>query len=235
MAIMDSSPTFGQSYPPPPPPPASSRKRLWIGLAIGAVILCLCCAVLVGVYTYRQQIPYVSSFFSSPTPTGLTYSNPSAGISFTYPFTWQYTESGEATSGYNIILASSKDILDNLSNAPTTGAAMVILTKLLPTSDFSFTVDATKMVDVVTYVASTYFTNVSGGQNVHAYTVSGLPAGSGIYSMDTGSGTLSAAYLVTVLRNNEIMLFLGICPQAEWAQHQPTFDSIVNSAVITTP
>jgi hypothetical protein len=232
--FMETIPGPEQAYP-PPPPPQRSRRGLWIGLAIGAVVLCLCCIVVVGVYYFRQDIPYVSDFFPSPTPTGLFYSNPSAGISLTYPVTWVYSESGDSSAGYTLIFASSITILNNSTNAPQTGAALAILTNVVKTTDLSFTVDANSMGDVVNYIATTYFTNLSNGQNQRTFTVSGLPAASGVFSMDTGTGSPSAAYIVTLLRNQEIILFFGVCPQTEWAQYQSTFDSILNSSIIVTP
>jgi len=228
---------FPQSYPPPPPPPPQrSRKGLWIGLAIGAVVLCLCCiVVVVVVILFGQNIPLISNFFPTPTPTGLSYNNSSAGISLTYPLTWQYSESGDSTSGYMVIFASSADILNDSSNAPLTGAAMAVMTNVLTTSDLSFTVDASSMGSVVDYIATTYFSNISGGQNLHTFTLSGFPAASGVYTLANTSGAPSTAYLIAVLRSKEILLFFGVCPQTEWSQHQPTFDSIVNSASIVTP
>lgn len=232
---MEPMPGYPQSYP-PPPPPQRSRKGLWIGLAIGAVVLCLCCIVVgVGVYFYGQNIPFLSSFFPSPTPSGLTYDNPSAGINLTYPVTWLYDESGDASYGYTIIFASSVDILNDSSNAPQTGAAIAVLTNVAKTSDLSFTVNASTMTDVVEYIASVYFTNISDGQNLHNFTMSGYPAASGVYTMTNDTGGPSAAYITTVLRNDEVILFFGVCPQTEWSQHQPAFDSILNSVSITTP
>ncbi|HEY5157335.1 MAG TPA: hypothetical protein VII93_05160 [Anaerolineales bacterium] len=231
---MEPMPGYAQSYP-PPPPPQRSRKGLWIGLAIGAVVLCLCCIVVVGVYFFRQNIPYISNFFPSPTPTGLSYNNPAAGISLTYPANWQYSESGDATSGYLIVFASSADVLNDSSNAPQTGAAMAILTNVMKTSDVSFTVNAGSMGDVVDYIATNYFTNLSQGQNLRTFTLSGYPAASGLYTATNATGSPSVAYLIAVLRNDEIIMLFGVCPQTEWTQHQPTFDSIVNSASIVTP
>jgi hypothetical protein len=232
---METIPGFTQSYP-PPPPPQRSRKGLWIGLGIAAVVLCLCGIVAVGVYIFRQDIPFVSSFFPSPTPAGLFYTNPGAGISLTYPATWQYVESGDAASGYTIILASSADILTN-SNTPQTGAVMAIFSNFSKTSDFSFTVNAGSMGDVVDYIATNSFSNISQVQNPHTFTLSGYPAASGVYTdiIDTSTGDQSAIYLIAVLRNEEIIIFLGVCPQTEWSQHQPTFEWIVNSASIVTP
>ncbi|MCX6036257.1 MAG: hypothetical protein NTV38_15010 [Chloroflexi bacterium] len=220
---------------PPPPPPQPSRKGLWIGLAIAAVLLCLCCIVVVGVYFFRHNIPYISNFFPSPTPTGLFYDNPSAGISLTYPATWQYSDSGDATDGYTIIFASSAAILNDSTNTPQTGAAMAILTNVVTTSDLSFTVNAGSLGDVLDYIATNYFSNLSQGQNLRTFTLSGYPAASGVYMATEDTGNPSAAYIITVLRNEEIIMFVGVCPQTEWAQHQPTFDSILNSVSIVTP
>ncbi len=232
---METMPGPVQSYP-PPPPPRRSRKGLWIGLAIAAVAICLCCiVVVVGVYFFGQNIPLISNFLPSPTPSGLPYNNPSAGISLTYPAAWQYNESGDAASGYLIIFASSADILTDSSNAPQTGAAMAVMTNVVRTGDLSFTVTANSMGEVVDYIANTYFTNMSGGQDIHTFTLSGYPAASGVYAMDTGTGSLSTAYITTVLRNDEVVLFFGVCPQTEWSQHQSTFDSLLNSAVIAIP
>jgi hypothetical protein len=232
---METIPGYAQSYP-PPPPPQRSRKGLWIGLAIGAVVLCLCCIVLiVGVYFFGQNIPYISNFFPSPTPTGLVYSNPAVGISLTYPATWQYSELGNAADGYIITFASSADILTNSSNAPQTGAAMAILTNALTTSDLSFTVNAASMGDVINYIATVFFTNVGQGQDLRTFTLSGYPAASGVFTLPDDTGNPLTTYIIAVLRNEEIILFLGVCPQTEWAQHQPDFDSIVNSVSIVTP
>ena len=244
---------------PPPPPPQPSRKGLWIGLAIAAVLLCLCCVVVVGVYIFRQNIPYISNIFPSPTPTptltptptspptptppqipsptltGLFYDNPSAGISLTYPATWQYSDSGDATDGYTIIFASSVAILNDSTNTPQAGAAMAILTNVVTTSDLSFTVNAGSLGDVLDYIATNYFSNLSQGQNLRTFMLSGYPAASGVYMATEDTGNPSAAYIITVLRNEEIIMFAGVCPQTEWAQHQPTFDSILNSVSIVTP
>jgi hypothetical protein len=231
---MEPMPGYAQSYP-PPPPPQRSRKGSWIGLAIAAVVLCLCCIVVVGVYFFRQNIPYISNFFPSPTPTGLFYDNPSAGISLTYPATWQYSDSGDAAYGYTIIFASSAAILNDSTNTPQAGAAMAILTNVVTTSDLSFTVNAGSLGDVLDYIATNYFSNLSQGQNLRTFTLSGYPAASGIYMATEDTVYPSAAYIITVLRNEEIIMFVGVCPQTEWAQHQPTFDSILNSVSIITP
>jgi len=232
---METTPAFPQSYP-PPPPPQRSRKGLWIGLAIGAVVLCLCCIVIVvGASFFGQNIPLISDFFPSPTPNGLFYNNPSAGISLTYPATWQYSEQGDAANGYLLIFASSADILNSTSNSLQTGAEMVIVTNALATSDLPFTVDASSMGSVVDYIATDTSTNISGGENLRTFTLSGYPAASGVYSLANDTGGPSAAYITAVLRNDQIVVFFGVCPQTEWSQHQPSFDSIVNSASLITP
>ncbi len=230
--IPGSEPSFP---PPPPPPPQRSRKGLWIGLGIAAVVLCLCCALVVVVYIFRQDIPGISSLFPSPTPAGLSYTNPPAGISLTYPTTWHYSDSGDATSGYSVILASSADILNDTSNAPLTGAAMAILTNVLTPTDLSFTVNAGSMGKVLDYIATTYFGNLSQGQKLHTFTLSGLPAASGIYTMAISNGSPATAYIITVLRNSEIIVILCVSPQTEWSQYQSTFDWMVNSMSIVSP
>jgi hypothetical protein len=234
---MQSMPENAQSFPPPPPPPPRrSRKGLWIGLAIAVIVLCLCCIVLVaGVYFFQINIPVLSNFFPSPTPTGLFYSNPQAGISLTYPATWQYSDSGDASNGFTIIFASSADVLKDSTNAPTSGAAMAIITNILTTGDLSFPVDANSMGAVVDYIATTYFNNITGGQNLRTFTLNGNPAASGVYTLTDTSGPPSNAYLTAVLRGAEIILFFGVCPQTEWSKYQSAFESIVNSSVIVTP
>jgi hypothetical protein len=235
---MENIPGVPQSYPPPPPPPPQrSRKSLWIGLAIAAVILCICCVLTVAIYYFRTNIPIISSFFPSPTPAGLFYNNPNAGISLTYPLTWKVSESGDSGTGYTIIFASSQSILDNVSSAPTTGGALAVLTKALATSKMTFTVDATSMPKALDYIATQDFTNLTNGQGVRALTVGGLPAASGIYTMNNDPKPPSSAYLVAVLRNTEIILFFGVCPQTELAQNQAIFESMVNSSgfVVSLP
>ena len=220
---------------PPPPPPQPSRKGLWIGLAIGVVVLCLCSIIVVGVTIFRKDIPIISNFFPSPTPTGLFFNNPSAGISLTYPVTWQYSEAVDLSSGYELLFASSADYLNDPSTLPQTGAILAILANTMTTSDLSFTVDASSLGDVVDFLATDLFSGTSLSQNIHTFTLSGYPAASGVFTGTIDTGAPSAVYFAAVLRNEEIILFLGICPQTEWAQHQPTFDSILISVRIVTP
>jgi hypothetical protein len=231
---METFPETAQSYP-PPPPPRSSHRNLWIGVAIGAILLCLCCIIVIGIYTFRQEIPFISSFFPSPTPTGLVYRNPGAGISLTYPATWHYSESGDASTGYSIIFASSEEILANSSNSIQTGAAFVVWTNILSTSDLSFTVDESSMGDVVDFIVTSLFTGIGQGKNLQTFKVSGYPAASGFYSVSDGSGNPSEAYIIAVLRNTDILMFIGVCPPSEWVQHLPTFDSIIRSVTIVAP
>jgi hypothetical protein len=222
-------------HPQPSPTLHPTRKGLWIGLAIGAILLCLCCIFIAGIYFFRQDIPFISSFFPSPTPTGLFYNNPAAGISLTYPATWRYSESGDALTGYSIIFASSEDILANSSNNIQTGAAFMVWTNILSTSDLSFTVSASSMADVVDFIVISLFSGISQGQNLHTFTLSGYPAASGLFSISSDSGNPSDAYITAVLRNTEIIMFVGVCPSTEWTQHQPTFDTILDSVNIITP
>jgi hypothetical protein len=232
---MEPMPDYPQSYPPPPPPPPKrSHKGLWIGLGIAVVLLCLCCIVLfAGVYFFKLNVPVISNFFPSPTPAGLPYSNPSAGISLTYPATWVYSETGDATNGFMIVFASSEALLNDTTSSVTTGGIMEIITNSLKTSDIPFTVNAGSMGDVVDYIATQ--SAITKGQSPQAYTVSGYPAASGIYTLPNSAGTPSTAYLIAILRNEEIIVIAAVCPQTEWAQYQPAFDSIINSAVIATP
>jgi hypothetical protein len=221
---------------------------LWIGLIIAAVIFLLCCiALVVGILLFNVNIPIISGLFASPTPvntptpipsptlSGLFYNNPSAGLSLTYPLSWQYVESGDAETGYTIYFASSEEILNNISSAPQTGAAMAVLTKIMTTSDLSFAVDANSMGDVLEYIATQYFTNISQGQNLRLHLQSGYPAASAVYSMTTDTGIPTAALLITVLRNEDILLFFGVCPQSEWSQHKITFNDMMNSLNLVSP
>jgi hypothetical protein len=89
------------------------------------------------------------------------------------------------------------------------------------------------MGDVVDYIATQ--SAITQGPSTHTFTVSGYPAGSGIYSMPSSTGTPSTAYLIGILRNDEIIVIAAVCPQTEWSQYQPAFDSIINSAVIVAP
>jgi len=244
---METMPPYSGSYP-PPPPPRSSRRGLWIGLIIAAVIFLLCCiALVVGILLFNLKIPVISGLFASPTPvntptpipsptlSGLIYNNSSAWLTLIYPLTWQYVDSGDPVNGYTIYFASSEEILNNISSAPQTGAALAIMTKLMTTSDFSFPVDANSMGDVLEYIATQYFTNISQGQNLSLHLQSGFPAASAVYSMTSDTGIPTAALLIAVLRNEDILLFFGVCPQSEWSQHKITFNDIMNSVSLVSP
>jgi hypothetical protein len=227
---METIPGYAEPFPPapPPPPPQRSRKGLWIGLGIGAVVLCLCC-LAIGVVAFLNWTKITNYFYSQ---TAQSYSNADAGISLYYPQTWQYEESGDAAYGYSIFFASSSDILTGDTRIPQTGALFAIWTMAYTSSDFAFSVDASSMGDVVDYASSDILgEDMSPVQNLHNFTLNGFPAASGIYtgSIDTSVGDLSEIYLVAVLRNEEIVIFLGVCPETEWTQYRTTFDSILNS------
>ena len=112
---------------------------------------------------------------------------------------------------------------------------MVVVTHAMSTNDLPFTVNSSSMGDVVDYIATGINTNISQGQNLRNFTLSGYPAASGVFTMTNDADGQSVNYIVVVLRNDEILVFLGLCPQTEWSQHQPTFDSILNSTILLTP
>jgi hypothetical protein len=231
---MEPVPGYAEPFPPPPPPVQRSRKGLWIGLGIGAVVLCLCCLVL-GVAAYLNWTKITNFFY---TQTAQSYSNPDAGISLYYPQGWQYLESGDTTYGYEVILASSEEILNNTSGIPLTGAEMIVVTNWMATSDFTFTVDASSMGEVVDYFAGNIFTDTIPVQNLRTFELGGYPAASGLYVGTIDSGTTSdpsAVYIIPILRGEEILLAIGICPESEWPQYQSTFTSILNSMSIVIP
>ena len=221
---------------PPPPPPRPSRKALWIGLSIGAGLLLLCfLAAMVGIFLFRLDIPILSDLFPTPKPPALVYNNSSAGIELSYPATWKYSETGDAANGYAIIFASSEEILANSSNAPQTGAAFAILTNFITNSDLSFQVNENSMGQVVDFIATQFFSNFDAGQSLRTYTLDGLPAASRLYTMTNDTGAPSAVDVTAVLRNGEILMFFGICPQREWSQYQGTFASILDSMRLAVP
>jgi hypothetical protein len=112
---------------------------------------------------------------------------------------------------------------------------MMIGTIILTNSNLPFTVNASSMEDAVNGFANLIFTNISQNQNLRTFTLSGYPAASGVYTVTSDTSSPTAVYITAVLRDDAIILFVGLCPQTEWTQHQPTFDSIVNSASIFTP
>jgi hypothetical protein len=231
---MEPNPGYAEPLPPPPPPVQRSRKGLWIGLGIGAVVLFLCCLVI-GVAAYLNWAKITNFFY---TQTAQSYTNPAAGVSLYYPPGWQYLESGDASFGYEVILASSAEILNSSTGIPQTGAEMIVVTNWMTTSDFTFPVDASSMGAVVDYFAADIFTDTIQGQNLHTFKVSGYPAASGLYVgvIDSGSAsTPSAVYIVPVLRGQEIVLLVGVCPETEWTQYRSTFDSIINSVELVLP
>jgi hypothetical protein len=181
---------------------------------------------------YTNAPPNLIITEEATTTPGL-YSNPSAGISFTYPTSWVYLESGD-TYGYSIKFASSPYIL-NSSSLPETGASLMIGTRYATTNDIPFTINTNSMVDVVDWIATADNANLDGGENLRTFWMSGYPAASGIYTAANDTGAPTTVYITAVLRNDNIIAFFSICPQAEWSQYQSIFDSIVNSINIVTP
>ena len=180
-----------------------------------------------------QSTPTISPSSSNQGRIPGLYNNPSAGISLTYPTSWQYSESGD-TYGYSIKFSSSPDILNN-SSLPETGASLMIGTRYATTSDVPFTINTSSMVDVLEWIASVSKPNLGGGENLRNFTLSGYPAASGIYTITPDTGAPTTVYVIAVLRDDKIIAFLCICHQTEWSQYQSIFDSIINSVRIVTP
>jgi hypothetical protein len=230
---MEIMPGTSQSYPPSPPPQRSS-KGLWIGLLIGVVVLCLLGFVAAGYYS-GVNLSDLLKFFPSPTPSALSYDNPNVGVSLTYPLTWQYSEAGDATYGYAITFASSSDILDAPSKATQSGALLMLGTIPLSTNNLPFTVAADTMGAALDGFASSFFSASGPAQDLRTFTLSGYPAASGAFTISSDNTAPTSAYLTVVLRQDQVVLFVGLCPQAEWSQYQPTFEAIVSSATLSAP
>ena len=220
---------FPETLPPPPPPPAKSRRGLWIGLGIGVVVLCLVSIIGVLLFTFRQNIPLIANFFPSPTPTGLVYTNSTAGFSVTYPVGWVYSEEGDATSGYTTIFASSADVLSS-GDITKSGALIEVITGKMSEFQFPSTVDVTNATEVQTYLASQLGITLASGETIHQLSLQTLPAASGVYAVtDSTSGLPMSIYLVTAIRGTDLVVFFGGSPQGQWTQYQPVLDGIINS------
>jgi hypothetical protein len=109
------------------------------------------------------------------------------------------------------------------------------MTNTLPASDIPFPVNAGSMGDLVDFIATSLFSGYSQSQNTKTFTLSGYPAASGAFTGSIDTGAPSVVYLTAILRNEGIILFLGMCRQDEWAQYLPIFDSILNSVRIVSP
>ncbi len=234
---MENMPTMVHSSPPPPPPPPQrSRKWLWIGLAAGAVVICLCCVLAVVIFNFRTDIPLISSFFPTATPASLYYTNPASGISLYYPASWVYEDTGDASSGYTAIFASSQAILDDINNVPSTGAAMAVITGLTsPDFGIPSSVDSSSASAVLDYLASQAFSDMTVLEGIRELTISGYPAAAGIYSVTNDDLSQSTLYLVAILRNEEIIMAYGVSPQSEWPQYRPLMDLMLNSFSLSVP
>jgi hypothetical protein len=213
--------------PPPPPPPARrSRTGLWIGIGAAVLLLCLCCAAVVaGLIIFKDRIPGLSNLLGGALTPGLRYSNSSTGISLTYPADWAYSD--EATTAS---FASSQDILDNIEQPLTQGAALVIINPLITTDVLPSDVSPGDPVAVLNYVLGN---NVSNGmtpvESPHAYTISSYPAASGAYTDMGTNGVLQATYLTVIVKGSDVLLIVSITPQTEWPQRRPQFEGMLNS------
>jgi len=240
------------------PSPIGVQRKRWIPIAILAIFLVIglivVLAVVVGggilktlgqaqrlqtLLPTASQVQTVAtiptftlepSLTYTPTPAGLFYNNPTAGISLTYPLTWKYSKSGDASSGFVIYFVSSVDILTNgISNG-----ALFEINTAPKTGDFSFNVNANSIEEVINSIANDPSSNLIQGQNLHTFTLSGYPAASGVYLRSDSVAQLTI-YLVAVLRNDHVIEIISGCPQADWAKYQPIFDSILHSMVIVAP
>jgi hypothetical protein len=209
------------------------RNRFWTGLIIGVPLFCLVMFLAAGVYFYGPEIPYLSSLFASPTPSALVYENPAAGIRLKYPLTWQVSETGSSAFGYTITFASSAEILASPAKASESGAVLMVGTINLP--DLPFTIDAEKMGDAINLLASLVLSDMQPNGNLHIFKMSGFPAASGTFIVNTIVDRPTSVYLTAALREDAVVLFTAFCPQSEWNLQQPVFDKILDSVTLFTP
>ena len=215
--------------PPPPPPPQKSRVGLIIGIVAGALVLCLCCAILGGViYTQRKNIPFVSSLFPTPTPVGVLYSNPAVGISLYYPPSWVYQDDETSST---VFLATSQAVLD-ANSFPEGEAAMVLFHSATIFNGMPDSVDTSSPEEVLKYMVSDtsgfFPTGASEYEPVRAYSIQGNPAASAVYTI-TDSGTPYNWYVVFIAFKDVPVLAVSISSTDTWASYRPTFDGILNS------
>ncbi len=216
--------------PPPPPPPQRSRAKLWIGLGIGLLVLCLCCAVTAaGLYVARDQIPAVGRLFPTPTPPGMLYTNPGAGLSLWYPQGWVYEETSDS-GGYLIFFASSQQVMDNSNATPRNGAVLAIFAKVIYTSDLPSNVNPNSPFDILAYMSDELLgSNKALMEEPRLLTIDSYPAASGIYRTRGTSNSISVVYITVVIHNQEITLFVSICEDVSWPQYRYQLQSMVQS------
>jgi hypothetical protein len=215
--------------PPPPPPPRKSRTGLWVGIALGVVVLCLCPGI-VGVvgWTYRTSIPGISSLFATPTPQGVYYNNSSLGISLYYPNGWVYEEQGSGT----IVFATSQEVL-NSPDTLTSGAAMGFIIASADQLSLPSDVDTTSPVSILnSFTQSSFSGNSTVLENTRAYTLGSYPAASTVLLIDDGSGSNFDGYMTVVLTNQQIAIVIGITAEGQVQQYRPTFDGMLSSLVL---
>lgn len=220
--------------PPPPPPPQRSRGKLWIGIGVGLLILCICCVVTaLGLYVAKDQIPAIGRLFPTPTPPGMLYTNPGAGLSLWYPQGWTYQEEGD-NGGYFILFASSQQIIDNSGVTPHNGAALIVFAKALYTSDLPSNVNTNSPLDVMAYMSDELIgSDKALMEEPRLLTIDSYPAASGIYRTSGTSNSIAIVYITVVLHNQEVTLFIGICEDVSWPQYRYQLQSIVQSADFT--
>jgi hypothetical protein len=217
--------------PPPPPPPQKPKTGRIVAIVAGVLLLCLCCVALgVGLYIGRDQI---ARLFSSAVPLGARYDSTSMGFSLYYPTSWIYEEDESA-----VVFATSQEVIDG-SSSLTSGAGLIVLrspdmVSILTASS----ADVSSPEDILNLMVDPQnglgLGEVVGGlQPLTSFTVQGDPAASAAYTIsgETGSPDLVGYYIVIVPQSTAVFI-IAVCPQAEWALHQPTFDGIVASLEI---
>ncbi|MEZ0396724.1 MAG: hypothetical protein ABWK53_09900 [Anaerolineales bacterium] len=226
--------SYSPPPPPPPPPPPRSRGKIWLGIGLGLIALCFCCAVAaIGLYAARNQIPAIGQLFPTPTPPGLLYNNPAAGFSLWYPQGWVYEEDRE-DGGYFIVFASSQQVLDNSDSTPRNGAALIIFAGVLSTSDLPSNVSPNSPLQVLEHVSDLLMGNDRTlMEEPRLLTLDSYPAASGIYATTGTSNTIAVTYVTIVLRNQDVMVLVGLCEDVSWPQYRYPLQAMVQSINFT--
>lgn len=216
--------------PPPPPPPQPRKTGLIIGIVAGILALCLCIAVIAGVYVYRDQIPVISSFFPTPTPNGIPYVNSTLGIRVNYPYNWYMydDESGMVifANSEAAVTAETQNVVDGfvaIIRDPDVNAAMY------------YGVDTStpeSMINSLVDLGTANLPDFSLIDRQDGLTISGYPAASVVYGYFGDS--FRQVNNIVVIQSGDVPTTLLFTTSEEYYDiHQPQFDAILNSLIFT--
>jgi hypothetical protein len=223
--------------------PPKKKTGLTIGILILSLLLCLCLfALLLGGFLYRDQIPFISGLFASPTstqtptptftptPQCIAYDDPVLGIHLCHPGGWVINYDPDE----ELLLLSPLADLSTTMDFPAGGVAVVIMRNqefILSAAEEGY--DVSSVQDI--HYALTLYLELEDDQALEPFEhedVAGYPGGRSLYLLEDAFPFNVVVGLVVSVSGDVPTFIITMADETVWEENRPIIEAMLDSVVI---